>query len=206
MATRRSAAAPHGRPRDRADRAGAAGDDALFLLPVLALATIYVGHHRGRVQRADATVAAPDGRAHGPRRRGSGVYLDDPVLLFVPARLLIGASSRSPRRCSRAWPAWTTSRTPGSFGLSMLGLRLAFEHLLPLLIVRRDPERVLTCCCRRYDADELSCGRSRAPWSGSSRRCGASASAPPSERRDTAEDESAGEAAQRTSKPASRKG
>ena len=26
---------------------------------------------------------------------------------------------------------------------------LLFEHVLPMLIVRRDPERVLECCCRR---------------------------------------------------------
>ena len=73
-----------------------------------------------------------------------GAYLDDPLLLFIPVRLLLGlvtgaatgaagARHRHRRRAHAARRCCSRSR-PSS---------LVFELLLPLLIVGRDPERVL---------------------------------------------------------------
>ena len=64
------------------------------------------------------------------RAAGLGAYLDDPVLLFVPVRLLMGAIvTVAAIVCSRAWTGMDDSRTPGVLVLSMLGFVLAFEHL-----------------------------------------------------------------------------
>ena len=54
-----------------------------------------------------------------------------------------------------------------------------FEHLLPLLIVRRDPERVLMLLLPSFDLDRsIAAARSRARWSASSRPCGGSVRPP----------------------------
>ena len=166
----------------------------IFLLPVLALCAIYVG----TVETAFSALMRLSLRLtveRTGRAAGLGVYLDDPVLLFVPARLLWARSSQSPRFCSPPGPAWTTSRTPGSWGCRCSDsswLRASHPVVHRSLRPRADPERaaavvhVLTIFLRPLSAVS----------SGSSRRCGASARrCAPSEARTQAEDESAGEAA-----------
>jgi magnesium and cobalt exporter, CNNM family len=71
------------------------------------------------------------------------VYLDDPVLLFVPVRLLLGlANAAATALLARAIGV----ERPESLMIviaSVVGFVVVFELLLPLLIVGRDPERVL---------------------------------------------------------------
>jgi putative hemolysin len=71
------------------------------------------------------------------------VYLDDPVLLFVPVRLLLGlANAAATALLARAIGV----ERPESLMIvivSVVGFVVIFELLLPLLIVGRDPERVL---------------------------------------------------------------
>jgi CBS domain containing-hemolysin-like protein len=71
------------------------------------------------------------------------VYLDDPVLLFVPVRLLLGlANAAATALLARAIGV----ERPESLMIvivSVVAFVVIFELLLPLLIVRRDPERVL---------------------------------------------------------------
>jgi CBS domain containing-hemolysin-like protein len=72
-----------------------------------------------------------------------GASLDDPLLLFIPVRLLLGLVN--------ATAATLLAAAIGLQGAHRLTLVIAgvaafvvvFELLLPLLIVRRDPERVL---------------------------------------------------------------
>jgi putative hemolysin len=70
-------------------------------------------------------------------------YLDDPVLLFVPVRLLLGlANAGATALLARAIGV----ERPESLLvviLSVVGFVVVFELLLPLLIVARDPERIL---------------------------------------------------------------
>ncbi len=72
-----------------------------------------------------------------------GVYLDDPVLLFVPVRLLLGlANAAATALLARAIGV----ERPESLMIvivSVVAFVVIFELLLPLLIVGRDPERVL---------------------------------------------------------------
>jgi CBS domain containing-hemolysin-like protein len=72
-----------------------------------------------------------------------GTYLDDPVLLFVPVRLLLGfvtaaATALLARGIGTSGPDRVTMIVIGIAAFVVI-----FELLLPLLIVSRDPERVL---------------------------------------------------------------
>ncbi len=71
------------------------------------------------------------------------VYLDDPVLLFVPVRLLLGlANAAATALLARAIGV----ERPESLMIvivSVVAFVVIFELLLPLLIVGRDPEHVL---------------------------------------------------------------
>ena len=80
-----------------------------------------------------------------------GKYLDDPRRLYVPARILssiiivVGTAlmSRITGVDRSGFPV---------LALSMIGVVLAWEQLLPLLIVRHDPERVLDVLLPSFDA------------------------------------------------------
>ncbi len=80
-----------------------------------------------------------------------GKYLDDPRRLFIPARLLLAVIPV----LATALLARVTGVDPAGLPvllLSMLGLILVCEHIVPLLIVRRDPERVLDLLLPSFDA------------------------------------------------------
>ena len=78
-------------------------------------------------------------------------YLDDPGRLFIPARLLLGivvvlATSLLARVTGvdqKGFPVLI---------LSMAGFLVLCEHVIPLIIVRRDPERVLEVLLPSFDA------------------------------------------------------
>jgi putative hemolysin len=80
-----------------------------------------------------------------------GRYLEDPRRLFIPARLLISVLTV----LAAALLARVTGVDPRGFPilvLSMIGIVLACEHLIPLIIVRSDPERVLDVLLPSFDA------------------------------------------------------
>jgi CBS domain containing-hemolysin-like protein len=76
------------------------------------------------------------------RPGGLGTYLDDPLLLFVPLRLLLGLVTGA-ATALMVWAFGLSLHTVGIAALSIAVFVLVFELLLPLLIAGRDPERVL---------------------------------------------------------------
>ncbi|MDP3718506.1 MAG: hemolysin family protein [Acidobacteriota bacterium] len=79
-----------------------------------------------------------------------GWYLDDPRRLFIPVRILFSIITV----LSTALLARVTGVDPAGFPLlvlSVIGVMLSCEHLIPLLIVRRDPERVLDVLLPSFD-------------------------------------------------------
>ena len=79
-----------------------------------------------------------------------GWYLDDPRRLFIPIRILFSIIAV----VSTALLARVTGVDPGGFPLlvlSVIGVMLSCEHLIPLLIVRRDPEQVLDVLLPSFD-------------------------------------------------------
>jgi putative hemolysin len=114
----------------------------ILLLLVLALATIYVG----TIEAAFSALMRLSLRLtveRNGRAAGLGPYLDDPVLLFVPVRLLLGLIIAITAIIFATLTGVDDVKDPGVLLLSMAGFFIVFEHLLPLLVVRRDPEQIL---------------------------------------------------------------
>ncbi|HXG55946.1 MAG TPA: hemolysin family protein, partial [Vicinamibacterales bacterium] len=121
-----------------------------LLLFLLAIAAVYVG----TIEAAFSSLMRLSLRLmaeRGGRDDRLGYYLDDPIQLFVPARILIGLIFS----LATMFIAILTGRT----GVQSLGMLLVFvaifiltcEHVLPLLIVRRNPERVLEMVLPPFD-------------------------------------------------------
>jgi putative hemolysin len=79
----------------------------------------------------------------GGRSDRLGQYLDDPLQLFVPLRLLLGicivAAGVLIARVSDVRDATSIA----VFVISLISFVVVCEHVLPMLIVRRDPEQAL---------------------------------------------------------------
>ncbi len=121
-----------------------------LLLFLLAIAAVYVGTIEtafSALMRLSLRLMAE----RGGRADRLGFYLEDPLELFVPARLLLGVIFSFATMCI----AILTGRT----GFSSIGMLLVFvavfilvcEHVLPTLIVRRNPERVLEILLPPFD-------------------------------------------------------
>jgi len=72
-----------------------------------------------------------------------GAYLDDPLLLFIPTRLLLGLVTGGATALLALGTGVDGVRALGTVVLVMAAFVLLFELLLPLAIVGRDPERIL---------------------------------------------------------------
>jgi CBS domain containing-hemolysin-like protein len=115
------------------------------LLLVLAMAAVYVGTIEtafSSLMRLSLRLMAERGGRNNDRL---AFYLDDPIQLFLPARLLLGLIFSL---ATVVIALLTGAGGTGWKGVGMLLVLIAvfilvFEHVLPLLIVRRDPERVL---------------------------------------------------------------
>jgi CBS domain containing-hemolysin-like protein len=124
----------------------------LALLLLLAIAATYVG----TIETAFGALMGLSLRLmveRGGRNDRLGYYLDDPVQLFLPARLLLGLIFS----VATVVIALITGRSEGMHAIGLLLLFvalfiLAFEHVLPLLIVRHNPERVLELLLPPFDA------------------------------------------------------
>lgn len=114
---------------------------SILVLALLAILAIYIGTIEAAfsaLMRLSLRLTAERGRAGG-----LGRYLDDPVLLFVPVRLLMGLIVTVATVFVVNLLGTSAIRDLGITVLIMAGFVTVFEHLLPLLIVRRDPEKVL---------------------------------------------------------------
>jgi putative hemolysin len=72
-----------------------------------------------------------------------GTYLDDPLLLFIPVRLLLGLITGGATALLARAIGVGDARTLTTVALSLAAFVFVFELLLPLIIVARDPERIL---------------------------------------------------------------
>jgi putative hemolysin len=121
-----------------------------LLLFLLALAAIYVGTIEAAfsaLMRLSLRLMAE----RGGRGDRLGFYLEEPPHLFVPVRLLLGLIFS----LATMFIAILTGRT----GFQSIGMLLVFvavfilvcEHVVPLLIVRQNPERVLEVLLPPFD-------------------------------------------------------
>jgi putative hemolysin len=121
-----------------------------LLLFLLAIAAVYVG----TIETAFTALMRLSLRLmaeRGGRDDRLGFYLEDPTQLFIPARLLLGLIFS----LATMFIAILTGRTGfQSIGMLLVFVAifiLVFEHVLPLLIVRRNPERVLEVLLPPFD-------------------------------------------------------
>src|SRR4051794_8861638 len=72
-----------------------------------------------------------------------GTYLDDPMLLFIPVRLLLGLITGAATGLLARGIGIEGAHTLPMLLLALAAFVLVFELFIPLLIAGRDPERVL---------------------------------------------------------------
>jgi putative hemolysin len=122
----------------------------IAILLLLALAAIYVG----TIETAFTALMRLSVRLmveRGGTADRLGRYLDDPIQLFVPARLMLGLIFSL---ATVVLAVMTGSDRFSSIGMLLLFVAvfiLLFEHLFPLLIIRRNPESVLEILLPPFD-------------------------------------------------------
>jgi CBS domain containing-hemolysin-like protein len=79
----------------------------------------------------------------GGRHDRLGHYLDDPLQLFIPARLLIGVCTVLAGALIARLSDVHDSVSVAVFIVSLVAFVVVCEHILPMVIVRRSPEAVL---------------------------------------------------------------
>jgi CBS domain containing-hemolysin-like protein len=121
-----------------------------LLLFILAIVAVYVGTIEtafSALMRLSLRLMAE----RGGRDDRLGFYLEDPIRLFLPARLLLGLIF--------SLATMFIAILTGRLGLPSIGMLLVFvavfillcEHVLPVLIVRRNPERMLEVLLPPFD-------------------------------------------------------
>jgi len=112
---------------------------AIFLL---GCATVFLG----AIQAAFSTLMRLSLRLmaeRGGRSDRLGHYLDDPLQLFLPLRMLIGISTVVAGVLIAQLSDVHDAASIATFFVSLVAFVVICEHVLPMLIVRRDPEAVL---------------------------------------------------------------
>ena len=112
---------------------------ALFLI---ACATVFLGS----VQAAFSALMRLSLRLmaeRGGRGDRLGRYLDDPLQLFIPVRILIGLCTVLAGVLIAGLSTVDDARSVATFFVSLVAFVVVCEHLLPMLVARRDPEQVL---------------------------------------------------------------
>jgi CBS domain containing-hemolysin-like protein len=79
----------------------------------------------------------------GGRSDRLGQYLDDPPRLFVPVRLLLGLFTVLAGALIAGLSDINDAVSVITFVVSLVAFVVVCEHIVPMLIARRDPERVL---------------------------------------------------------------
>ena len=121
-----------------------------LLLLLLAVAAVYVG----TIETAFSALMRLSLRLmveRGGRDDRLGFYLDDPIQLFVPARLMLGLIFSLATVVIAVLTGRTGFQSIGMLLLFVAVFILAFEHVVPLYIVRRNPERVLQFLLPPFD-------------------------------------------------------
>ena len=119
----------------------------LFLLGLLAVYVGTVTTAFSALMRLSLRLMAE----RGGRDDTLGWYLDEPLRLFIPARLLQAAVTIAAVTLLARVTGLDLARGLPILLLASLLFVLACEHLLPLLIVRREPERVLEILLPAFD-------------------------------------------------------
>jgi putative hemolysin len=120
------------------------------LLLLLAMAAVYVG----TIETSFSTLMKLSLRLmaeRGGRDDRLGYYLDDPHKLFLPARLMLGIIFSLATVSIAILTGTGSLQAIGMLLLFVAIFILACEHVVPMLIARKDPERVLEVLLPPFD-------------------------------------------------------
>jgi putative hemolysin len=120
----------------------------LFLLGLIAVYVGTVATAFGALMRLSLRLMAE----RGGRDDSLGWYLDEPLRLFIPARLLQAAVTIAAVTLLARVTGLDIARGLPILVFASLLFVLVCEHLIPLLLVRREPERVLEVLLPTFDA------------------------------------------------------
>ena len=113
-----------------------------LILFLLGCATVFLG----TIQAAFSALMRLSLRLmaeRGGRDDRLGQYLDEPLKLFIPVRVLIGVCTVLAGVLIARLSDVRDALSVVTFVVSLVAFVVVCEHLLPMLIVRRDPERLL---------------------------------------------------------------
>ncbi len=116
------------------------------MIPVIVLLLAFVAIYLGVIDAAFSALMRLSLRLVAERssRPGAlGAYLDDPLLLFIPVRLLLGIVTGAATALLTREVGIEGAHTFPVLLLSVAAFVVVFELLVPLAVVARDPERVL---------------------------------------------------------------
>jgi putative hemolysin len=119
----------------------------LFLLGLLAVYVSTVATAFSALMRLSLRLMAE----RGGRNDVLGWYLDEPLRLFIPARLLLAGITILAATLIARVTGLDLARGVPILVLASLLFVLVCEHLVPLVLVRRDPERVLEILLPSFD-------------------------------------------------------
>jgi putative hemolysin len=120
----------------------------LFLLGLLAVYVSTVATAFSALMRLSLRLMAE----RSDRNDALGRYLDDPLRLFIPTRLLLAAITVAAVTLIASLTTLDVARGVPVLLLSSAAFVLVCEFLIPLAIVRRDPERVLEVLLPSFEA------------------------------------------------------
>jgi len=112
---------------------------AIFLLGCAAVYLGAIDAAFGALMRLSLRLTAERSNRPG----ALGAYLDDPLLLFIPVRLLVGVVTAVATALLARLFGTEDAHIVAFTIVAIVGFVIVFELLLPLLIIGRDPERVL---------------------------------------------------------------
>jgi len=116
------------------------------MIPVIVLLLAFPAVYLGVIDAAFSALMRLSLRLVAERssRPGAlGAYLDDPLLLFIPVRLLLGIVTGAATALLTREVGIEGAHTFPVLLLSVAAFVFVFEMLVPLAVVARDPERVL---------------------------------------------------------------
>jgi putative hemolysin len=125
------------------------------MIPVLLLLLGFAAVYVGTIETAFSALMRLSLRLmaeRGGRDDRLGFYLDNPILLFVPARLMLGIIFSLATMCIAILTGGAGFQSIGLLLLCVVVFILVCEHVVPLLIVRKNPERVLEIILPPFDA------------------------------------------------------